>query len=217
MAKQNADYLAQMPNLPRLRPAGRVKPRSSALDWLTIGFDPWSAGKNPLNVEFIDSLIAKQEELFPATASGAPATAIDIEDTNGLGEQQLHMSTAAKMAEDFKTISSLARHNKVAEIEVLVSQLDWNLPIDYQDATGNTLLHVAAQNGNKRITKLCLRLGADINIQNFNGQTALHYAYNYGFVPLGEYLVSKGANDAIRNSQGLTCYEGLSMQDIQQL
>lgn len=27
---------------------GAVKPRSAAEDWLAIGFDPWSAGKDPL-------------------------------------------------------------------------------------------------------------------------------------------------------------------------
>lgn len=220
VARRNVDYLAQVPNLPRPRHVGRVKPRSSAVDWLAVGFDPWSAGKPPLNVEFIDSLLGKQDELMPASAhitAGVPIPTIDLEDTAGQEEQQVHISKAAKMAEDFKIVSSVARHNKVNEIEHLMSQDDWNLPIDYQNATGNTLLHVAVQNGNKRIAKLCLRLGADINAQNFNGQTPLHYAYKYNSVELGEYLISKGANDAIRNSQGLTCYEGLSMEDVEEL
>lgn len=44
------------------------------------------------------------------------------------------------------------------------------MPIDYQNDLGVTLLHVAAQNGNKRIAKLCLRKGADVNKRNNNGQ-----------------------------------------------
>ena len=44
------------------------------------------------------------------------------------------------------------------------------MPIDYQNELGVTLLHVAAQNGNKRIAKLCLRKGADVNKRNNNGQ-----------------------------------------------
>lgn len=44
------------------------------------------------------------------------------------------------------------------------------MPIDYQNDLGLTLLHVAAQNGNKRIAKLCLRKGADVNKRNNNGQ-----------------------------------------------
>lgn len=46
------------------------------------------------------------------------------------------------------------------------------MPIDYQNELGLTLLHVAAQNGNKRIAKLCLRKGADINKRNSNGQVS---------------------------------------------
>lgn len=38
-------------------------------------------------------------------------------------------------------------------------QVDWNLPIDYTDKYGNTLLHIAVQNGSKRIAKLLLRRG----------------------------------------------------------
>jgi ankyrin repeat protein len=80
-----------------------------------------------------------------------------------------------------------------------------------------TLLHVAAQNGNRRIAKLCLRRGAAVNTQTFNGQTALHYAFGYGFEALGEYLISKGADDSITNAQGLTCYEGLSADELSKM
>lgn len=47
------------------------------------------------------------------------------------------------------------------------------MPIDYQNDLGVTLLHVAAQNGNKRIAKLCLRKGADVNKRNNNGQVRI--------------------------------------------
>eukprot|EP01036_Dinobryon_divergens_P044896 gene44896-59923_t len=43
VAKQEVDYLPQVPNLPQTRTVGRVKPRSTAVDWLAISFDPWSA------------------------------------------------------------------------------------------------------------------------------------------------------------------------------
>lgn len=47
------------------------------------------------------------------------------------------------------------------------------MTIDYQNDLGITLLHVAAQNGNKRIAKLCLRKGADVNRRNHNGQVRM--------------------------------------------
>ena len=51
-------------------------------------------------------------------------------------------------------------------METMMNQPDWTLPIDAKDAPGNTLLSIACQNNNKRIAKLCLRRGADINTQN---------------------------------------------------
>lgn len=49
---------------------------------------------------------------------------------------------------------------------------DLMIPVDYTDAAGNTLLQIACQNGNKRIAKLCLRRGANINHQNVRGLPA---------------------------------------------
>ena len=45
-------------------------------------------------------------------------------------------------------------------------------------------------------------------------QTVLHYCYSYGFTELGEYFISKGADDSVRNADGLTCYEGLDIEDV---
>lgn len=47
-----------------------------------------------------------------------------------------------------------------------------------------------------------------------NGQTALHFCFAYHFEELGQYLLSKGADDSILNADGLTCYEGLSRDDV---
>ena len=118
------------------------------------------------------------------------------------------------MAQDFKKLSSLARHSKFADAEELLNQADWNVPIDYQDEQGNTILHIAAQNGSKRLVKLCLRRGAFLDVQNLNGQTALHFAFGYGYSELGEYMVGKGADDSIVNKDNLTCYEGLRARDL---
>ena len=80
------------------------------------------------------------------------------------------------------------------------------------DHAGNTMLAVAAQNGHKRICKLCLRLAQEpvamLNRQNLAGNTAMHYAFQYGFDQLGEYLISKGGNDAVVNNRGLSCRQG---------
>ena len=79
---------------------------------------------------------------------------------------------------------------------------------------GNTLLSVAAQNGNKSIIKALLRRGAGLNTQNHKGQTALHFCFTYGYTDLGNYLISKGADDTIENLACLTCYEGLNAESV---
>jgi len=82
------------------------------------------------------------------------------------------------------------------------------------DVNGNTLLHIAVQNNNKRAVKLCLSAGFDINIQNRNtGDTALHYCFSFNYIILAEYLISKGANTDIKNKKKLTPYEGTTLID----
>jgi hypothetical protein len=229
VAQQAVDYLPQVPNLPLARNIGRVKPRSAAADWMMINFDPWSAGKTPLSTEFIPSLMEKAEKFVdggPAKAQEAfeqlrqstlAGAFVTVEDETGLAQQRADISKAEHLADDFKKICSLCRHSKFADAEQLINQPDWSVPIDYQDDQGNTLLHIVAQNGNKRMVKLCMRRGASLDIQNLTGQTALHFAYGYGYADVGDYIRDKGANDSIRNKDGLTCYEGLGAKELEYL
>jgi len=80
---------------------------------------------------------------------------------------------------------------------------------DLTDPQGNTLLHVACQNGNKRALRFLLKQGCDINAQNRNGNTPLHYAYAYKYIELATYLESKGADGKIANLHLLLPHECL--------
>ena len=84
-----------------------------------------------------------------------------------------------------------------------------DIPINSADSHGNTLLLLAAQQGSKRMCKFLLRRGANINAQNLAGNTVLHFCFTYSHTELGKYLMQRGADDSILNSDGLTCYEGL--------
>ena len=107
------------------------------------------------------------------------------------------------------------RNASMAEVE---EYLDYGvLAQEAVDENGNTLLHVAVQQGLKGISKLLLRRMANINAKNHAGNTPLHYAFEYNFDALGEYLISKGADPTIQNAQGLTCYEGLHMENLDEL
>jgi hypothetical protein len=207
---QHVDYIPSSPNLPQCKPVGRIKPRSAGKDWLQIGFDPWSTGKELLNVEFVPFLVVGSEEENNMIPLSAPNDAVSY-----LNRENNEESNSMKSK--FKQLCSCVRHGNYTEFEQMLDDCDGIVPIDYADDVGNTLLMVSCQNGNKRMVKLCLRKGSDMNKQNTNGHTCLHYAFGYGFHELGAYLISKGADDSVANAEGLTCYEGLRIEDISSL
>lgn len=80
---------------------------------------------------------------------------------------------------------------------------------------GNSLLHVAAQNGNMKIAKILLEKGANPNHQNKGGQTAGHFANAYQFYDFLSWLFDPaggGADDTLENQYGLGPYDGLSVE-----
>eukprot|EP01083_Nonionella_stella_P119716 358089_1 len=109
-------------------------------------------------------------------------------------------------AVDVKDLFTKAINNRHSAVEELFAA---NMNPNTKDEHGNTILHVASQNGNKRLIKVALRWGANINEQNKQGQTALHYLFAYKYENLAAYLISKGADDTIQNEFGYTCYDGL--------
>ena len=103
-------------------------------------------------------------------------------------------------------IFSYARHGHYKELEKLFLE---GISPDSKDKFGNTLLIISAQNNNKRILKICLRYGAQINMQNLMGNSALHFAKEYGYIDIFEYLIKKGADPNIKNLRGIPAKFGL--------
>merc|ERR1712224_243617 len=68
---------------------------------------------------------------------------------------------------------------------------------------GNTMLHVAAQNGNVKIAKLLVEKGANPNHQNKGGQTAGHFANAYQFYDFLSWLFDP--NGGGRTTRSRTC------------
>ncbi|EEY54808.1 uncharacterized protein PITG_08363 [Phytophthora infestans T30-4] len=188
--QMQANYLPVIKNTNQPTSVGIVRPRGALDEWLAIGYSPWTAGRSVFSKQLIADLTLRPELKRDA------------------------VSQAVKESEQLETLFSLCRHGKYDEVELLLNSPDWSLGIDAKDSTGNTLLSVACQNNNKRIAKLCLRRGADLNTQNLNGQSLLHYCHEYGFHDLMEYLMDKGARDDLLNADGLTCYEGFSQDAV---
>lgn len=142
----------------------------------------------------------------PLSGRARESGGIEIDmDALNVNENDVDEAIAAGMLngvspEDVEDIFSLARHNRADDIERL---LDRGIPINVRDKFGNTVLTIASQNGNKRVAKVVLRRGADINARNLKGNTPLHYCYHYGYGDsLGQYLISKGADINARSNSG---------------
>jgi hypothetical protein len=106
---------------------------------------------------------------------------------------------------DFESLVRACKLGKIGDIEAALLH---GFNVDTRHSiSGNTLLHFAAANGQRKICKLLLRMRADINAANNVGDTALHGALALNYRELGGYLYSKGADDSIPNHRGETCYE----------
>ena len=104
---------------------------------------------------------------------------------------------------------------KASNITQMEDALEEDIPVNCSDDHGNTILILAAQQGSKRMCKFLLRRGADINAQNLAGNTVLHFCYTYSHAELAQYLISRGADDSILNIDGMTCYEGLNAEALE--
>ena len=87
--------------------------------------------------------------------------------------------------------------------------------INKVDDKGNSMLSLACQNGNEKIAKFLVMKGANPSHQNKNGQSPAHFCISYKFFELSQWLFENGASDTLENQYGLTPYDGLSTDDIQ--
>ena len=87
----------------------------------------------------------------------------------------------------------LVRHNRFEELKEAL-RLDPSL-VDIVDLIGNTLLHVAAQNNNKRISGMLIKADIDIDKKNAAGNTAIDIASAMRFNDLAEYLAQLSAKN----------------------
>mmetsp|Transcript_53899 Transcript_53899/g.115764 ORF Transcript_53899/g.115764 Transcript_53899/m.115764 type:complete len:431 (+) Transcript_53899:117-1409(+) len=103
-------------------------------------------------------------------------------------------------------IHSAIRWNKsIEEIEQAVKEAGASLNAAVRSVdskTGNYCLHIAAQNGHKKLVEFLLAQKADVNAQNKKGQTPLHMSIEYDFYFQSKALLAAGANPELQNGDG---------------
>jgi len=105
-----------------------------------------------------------------------------------------------------RQVFSAARHGRHKDVE---ASLQAGFDPCEADSFGNTLFHVACQNGNKRIAKLAIKYGGNMGAQNVKGNTGLHFLFAYCYHEIAEYFISKGASECILNDAGHAARGGL--------
>ncbi|RUP86029.1 ankyrin repeat domain-containing protein [Dermabacter sp. HSID17554] len=86
-------------------------------------------------------------------------------------------------------------------VDALRRALDAGVPLNMQDADGNTMLMLAAYHGHEALVRLLAERGADVDLLNDRGQSPLAGAVFKGFDDVVEALVNAGADpDAGRPS-----------------
>jgi len=76
--------------------------------------------------------------------------------------------------------------------------------------TGNTTIHIAAQNGHLSLVQHLLENKAKVNVQNLKGNTPLHMSVEYDMYKMTMLLRKGGAKDDIVNQEGSRAIFGLS-------
>lgn len=117
------------------------------------------------------------------------------EDIEFLEQEKLPASVDA---EDFLKLV------ETADIPTIRNLLARGAPVDAQNESAETALHLAAQSGNKELAELLLQAGAAVNSRNDCKRTPLALAASRGHLPLAELLIAAGAELESRDGEGAT-------------
>ena len=79
-------------------------------------------------------------------------------------------------------------------LDILRPAIEAGIPLNMQDADGNTMLMLAAYHGHAALVKLLAEHGADVDLLNDRGQSPLAGAVFKGFDDVVEVLVEAGAD-----------------------
>ncbi|MDR1615371.1 MAG: ankyrin repeat domain-containing protein [Campylobacteraceae bacterium] len=117
--------------------------------------------------------------------------------------------TDVKRYEELLAIAvDFARYGQTKELESMIRA---KLPVNLKDHKGNTLLMLAAYNGNRDTVKMLIDMGADVNLKNDRGQTPLAGVCFKGYIDIVKLLVENGADINEDNGFGMKAIMFASM------
>ena len=90
---------------------------------------------------------------------------------------------------------------------------------DAVNEEGDTCLHISTLLNKPEVTKMLLKAGANVNIENPKGETALHNACRHGAIDEATSLIEKGANLVLNKKNETPALENLLFenQDVEKV
>ena len=117
---------------------------------------------------------------------------VDDNDVHAFDENDLQEEDEENY-EEINRIFSKARHNHIDFFMDLLpsGKFDCNK----RDAYGNNIIHICAQNNNRKLAALIHQYypGVQVSAKNNKLMTPLDYSDKYGFDRVSDWLISKGA------------------------
>ena len=105
---------------------------------------------------------------------------------------KLSDATILKLQEKYSYLTNFQSVDPTAPID----------PINYRDAGGDNLLHIAAQLGDFNTVELLVKAGLKIDALGEMGFTPLHYAYQNKHSDIVAFLMENGAPQYLINYFG---------------
>jgi hypothetical protein len=106
----------------------------------------------------------------------------------------------------FKVIHSAIRWQKPNVADLLTHPGT----VECLDAqTGNTPIHIAAQNGYTDVVRVLIERGCNVNVKNNKGNMPMHMAMAYDYFEAVDALLAAGADPSIANEGGFAAETGL--------
>lgn len=106
---------------------------------------------------------------------------------------------------------------RAGEAERLAAYADHGMPVDLTDATGNTLLMLAAYHGHAETVRVLAERGADVDAVNDRGQTPMAGAVFKGYADVVEVLVRAGADPDLGTPSARASAEFFERHEIARL
>lgn len=122
-------------------------------------------------------------------------------------QASLKSNIHSSLLSNIKSFLSKSEIDK-AEKENLYRQAEFG-NLDYRNKEGETMLHLAAKDGDVKLVDLLIQFGVDVNIADVIGNLPAHFAAEMGNFEILEKLKDCGANMEAKNKNGFTASEML--------